>query len=269
MSTERPPQAATPPVSTPPASTMPLRRRRLLLLEQPDVQLVIHRGLQNAGASVFLAFDAHGAIRQAVQASANGGPFDAILLPMTIEPVDGYAAARVLRQKDVKSTVLGLVDGDLFQQRQSCLDAGCTDVAARTDAPDALVEALRRHLPPPAPGPDPDPASQAADPHAAGPAQAAPGHGSAEASSAPALDPDRMEATLAVLIEQLDQQSDAMRLRTIERIERLVRAARAGAADAAEAEDQPALADDPQWQALFADTDRIREQVDRWINALP
>ena len=232
------------------AQNRPLRSRRLLLLEQPDVQLSLNRMLQSAGASVALAHDAHGVIRQACQASSAGEPFDLVLLPMTIEPLDGYAAARVLRQKGVCCPVIGLVSGDVLKQRDSCLEAGCTDVVGRLEDEAALIGTLLRHLSPVQ--------EEAGDP--------------ADIAGTIDADPQQMRAILSALAEQLDQQSVAMRLRTIERIERLLREAQRdnqGDVNPVGGEKASPLLEDPEWEAVFSDADRVREEVERWIRQLP
>lgn len=128
---------------TPKVDLRCLRDRLLLVIEaRVDQQYQLGTVLQQAGADVRFAFDAHAAIQSACLATQQGCPFDAVILPMTIEPFDGYAAVRVLRARGFKGLILGMVHGDVYAQRQACLDAGCSQIISGDEPAQAWLEQL-------------------------------------------------------------------------------------------------------------------------------
>jgi signal transduction histidine kinase/CheY-like chemotaxis protein len=139
------PDAAVPPAPGAPAQGW-LAGRRILLVEDVAVSRTLTAAvLEQLGMSVGLA--ASGV--EAVAAAAGG--YDAILMDIGLPGMDGFEAARRIREReggDAEVPIIALtalVEDGLLER---CLDAGIDDVLAKPVNRDALVAALLRWLEP-------------------------------------------------------------------------------------------------------------------------
>jgi PAS domain S-box-containing protein len=118
---------------------------RILLAEDgPDNQTLISTILQLAGAKVDVAANGRIAVQKAMAARADGTPYDAILMDMQMPEMDGYEAARQLRQSGYDKPIVALTAHAMDGDRQKCIAAGCDDYATKPLHRASLLGTLAR-----------------------------------------------------------------------------------------------------------------------------
>ncbi len=141
----RPFASASGPTSTSPApaaSAGCLRGRRVLFAEDgPDNQRLIGLHLRRAGAEVTLAGNGRLALDAYTAANLAGTPFDLILLDMQMPELDGYGAARELREKGAPQPIIALTAHAMAGDRERCIQAGCSDYLTKPVDRARLIEA--------------------------------------------------------------------------------------------------------------------------------
>jgi len=114
---------------------------RVLLAEDgPDNRRLISAVLRKAGAAVRVAENG----RHAAEA-ALAEPFDVILMDMQMPEMDGYDATTLLREKGYAAPIVALTAHALAEDRQRCLDAGCTDYLTKPINRAKLIAAVAHH----------------------------------------------------------------------------------------------------------------------------
>ena len=115
---------------------------RILLAEDGrENQVVLAAYLRKAGAEVTIANDG----REAVEL-ARTRPFDVILMDMQMPHLDGYGAASRLRQDGFTLPIIALTAHAMREDRDKCLNAGCTDYLSKPVRRNELIETVRRHV---------------------------------------------------------------------------------------------------------------------------
>ncbi|MEX2219690.1 MAG: ATP-binding protein [Phycisphaerales bacterium] len=113
----------------------------LLAEDGEDNRRLLTHFLQTAGATVEHAENG----RTAVERVLGAGPdIHLILMDMQMPEMDGYTAARTLRQRGVKLPIIALTANAMAGERERCLEAGCDDYLTKPIPRRALVEACRR-----------------------------------------------------------------------------------------------------------------------------
>jgi signal transduction histidine kinase/CheY-like chemotaxis protein len=142
----------TPPVRTAAPEAVPvgfmLHGRVLLAEDGPDNQKLIARILSKAGAEVTLAENGQIAVERALAARRAGQPFDLIFMDMQMPVMDGYTAARRLREESYDGPIVALTAHAMAADRAKCLDAGCDDYATKPISRPALLALTTRYLGP-------------------------------------------------------------------------------------------------------------------------
>ena len=130
---------------TSPQNNSNLNCRILLAEDGVDNQRLISFVLNRAGAEVTLAENGQIAVDFALKASAEGSPYDVILMDMQMPVLDGYDAARHLRNEGYSGPIIALTAHAMATDRQKCIDAGCNDYATKPIDRKKLIELVGRY----------------------------------------------------------------------------------------------------------------------------
>jgi signal transduction histidine kinase/FixJ family two-component response regulator len=134
----------------------PKLQGRILLVEDGlDNQRLIAYLLRRAGAEVELAEDGtvalekvQGTMEETGSGERDGSkmPFDVILMDMQMPKMDGYEAARRLRDMGYRRPIIALTAYAMSADRQKCLDAGCDDFASKPISEGQLLRTVAAHM---------------------------------------------------------------------------------------------------------------------------
>ena len=101
--------------------------RVLLAEDNADNRRAICMLLTHAGHQVSKASNGQEACDLATAALQAGEPFDVILMDMQMPIIDGFQATRMLRASGYTKPILALTAYAMAEDREECLQAGCTD----------------------------------------------------------------------------------------------------------------------------------------------
>jgi CheY-like chemotaxis protein len=124
---------------------MTLPSRVLLAEDSHDNQRLIAHVLRKAGAEVVLAENGQQAVELALAAREEAEPFDVILMDMQMPMMDGYEATKKLRDAGYAGPIIALTAHAMKEDRQKCLDAGCSDYLTKPIDRHLLVEVAAAH----------------------------------------------------------------------------------------------------------------------------
>ena len=110
--------------------------RILVVEDEKKVSTFIQRGLEEEGFSVDVAFDGEQGVKK-----AESETFDLILMDVMLPKMDGLAAIKYLREKEIMTPVLCLTARDSVDDKVTGLDIGADDYLAK---PFAFVELVAR-----------------------------------------------------------------------------------------------------------------------------
>ncbi len=137
------------------SSEIKLTGHVLLAEDGPDNQRLIRYLLERAGARVTLAENGRIAVNK-----ARAEKFDLILMDMQMPELDGYGATSELRRRGVQLPVIALTAHAMSDDRDKCMQAGCTDYLTKPLDTELLLKTVRKHLPQ-SPQSQPAPVAQA------------------------------------------------------------------------------------------------------------
>jgi PAS domain S-box-containing protein len=121
---------------------------RLLLAEDGlDNQKLITFVLKKAGADVTVVENGQLALMAALRHRDEGTPFDVVLMDMQMPVMDGYTAARQLREQGYEGAIVALTAHAMSGDRDRCLAAGCTAYATKPIDRPLLLQTVRDCLP--------------------------------------------------------------------------------------------------------------------------
>lgn len=116
----------------------------LLVEDGKDNQRLIARILTKAGAAVDVADNGRIGKDKALESLAEGRPYDVILMDMQMPVMDGYEATTRLRREGYRYPIIALTAHAMSQDRQKCIDAGCTDYTTKPIKRNELMQTIRQ-----------------------------------------------------------------------------------------------------------------------------
>jgi signal transduction histidine kinase len=132
-----------------------LECRVLVAEDGEDNQRLLLYYLRKAGAEVVLAVDGHQAVDRALEAQAEGRPFDIVIMDMQMPRLDGYGATSRLRAAGYKLPIVALTANAMAHDRRRCLDAGCDDFCTKPIDKYRFLSIVARWARPAPPAPQP------------------------------------------------------------------------------------------------------------------
>ena len=130
---------ATQATETPEAQWVPDGLRVLLAEDGPDNRRLISHLLGRLGARVETVENGQEAVDRIL---GGGSPLDLVLLDMQMPVMDGWEAARRLRNAGSEIPILALTANAMPGDRDACLEAGCDEYLAKPVRRQALEEAI-------------------------------------------------------------------------------------------------------------------------------
>ncbi len=126
-----------------------IRGARILLVEDNEInQEVARELLESEGMYVSVAVDGFNAVRE-VMNNAAGKPYDAVLMDLQMPVMDGYEAAREIRNDDRFNSlpIIAMTAHAMSGVRDRVIAAGMNDYVTKPISPYKLYEALVRWIP--------------------------------------------------------------------------------------------------------------------------
>jgi PAS domain S-box-containing protein len=116
----------------------------LLAEDGVDNQRLISFHLRRAGATVTVVDDGAAALHAVLAARASGAAIDLVLMDMQMPTLDGYGAARGLRDAGWTGPILALTAHAMGGDRDKCLAAGCDEYLTKPINPAGMIDMCAR-----------------------------------------------------------------------------------------------------------------------------
>lgn len=123
-----------------------LAGRVLVVDDRRDMRFIAQQLIEEAGGTVDAAENGMQAIERVQQARESGAPYDLIAMDMQMPVLDGYEATRQLRALGFDQPIIAVTAHAMEGDRQTCLDAGCTDYVAKPINGPKFVSLLANYL---------------------------------------------------------------------------------------------------------------------------
>ena len=115
--------------------------------DRRDIRFLAQNFLEKAGARVILATNGREAMEMLQsQQFSETTPVDAVLMDMQMPVMDGYTAAKKLRESGFKKPIIALTANAMKDDRDKCLASGCDDYATKPLDGSTLVHIVATHL---------------------------------------------------------------------------------------------------------------------------
>jgi signal transduction histidine kinase/CheY-like chemotaxis protein len=122
-------------------TTLPLKGLRVLLAEDgPDNQRLITFHLTRAGAQVDVAPNGLIAVERAQASKQSNKPYAVILMDMEMPVMNGFTAAKSLRDSRYDRPIIALTAHAMAGDRERCMAAGCDDYLTKPINKVRLIE---------------------------------------------------------------------------------------------------------------------------------
>ncbi|MEM9826651.1 MAG: response regulator [Planctomycetota bacterium] len=123
-----------------------LDQRFLVVDDREDIRFIAQEFLESVGGHVDTACHGQEAIDMYVQAGVNETPYSMILLDMQMPVMDGYEAARRLREIGCTLPIIAATAHAMIGDRQRCIEAGCSDYLTKPLNRDEFLAMVTGHL---------------------------------------------------------------------------------------------------------------------------
>jgi CheY-like chemotaxis protein/anti-sigma regulatory factor (Ser/Thr protein kinase) len=122
------------------------RGRILLVDDAPGVRFVVVELLKQLGLDVDVAGDGKTGCEMVINSSAEGRPYDLVLMDLEMPVRNGLDAARRLRQWGWRGPLVALTANALAGDRERCLAAGCDDYLSKPVTGNDLERVVARFV---------------------------------------------------------------------------------------------------------------------------
>jgi two-component system CheB/CheR fusion protein len=114
--------------------------RVLVVDDRRDMRYLLQTFLEEAGANVFTAANGRDALLKLQEQTS----FDAIVLDMQMPEMDGFAAAKRLRELGYRGKLIALTASAMTSDRERCMAAGCDEYMSKPVDRARLLELIAR-----------------------------------------------------------------------------------------------------------------------------
>jgi len=135
--------------STPHESIVDIRLtgRVLIVDDRRDIRFLAQNFVEQAGAVVVTASNGQEGVDRILQSQDNGEHISVVLMDMQMPIMDGYTATRFVRERDIEIPIIALTANAMSEDRQKCLDAGCTDFLTKPLDKLSLLKMIAKYGP--------------------------------------------------------------------------------------------------------------------------
>jgi two-component system CheB/CheR fusion protein len=113
--------------------------RVLVAEDTSDIQILLQEFITMAGGVVDIAKDGAEALEK-----ASTGVYDIVLMDIGMPKMDGYTAARRLREQKFSAPIVALTAHSMREEIQRCLESGCNAHLAKPLQWDDLIQSIQR-----------------------------------------------------------------------------------------------------------------------------
>ena len=139
-------QIVAPEPANDPTTPVKLDATIVVIDDRRDIRFLALRFIEKAGGTVITADNGLEGIELIARRLQTREPVDAVLMDMQMPVMDGYDAARTLRERGFNAPIIALTANAMSSDREECLQAGCTDHMPKPIDGPRLVRLIAKHL---------------------------------------------------------------------------------------------------------------------------
>ncbi|GIP35231.1 MHYT domain-containing protein [Paenibacillus sp. J2TS4] len=122
-----------------------LRNARILVAEDNPLNHLIYQGmLEPYFHDISLVSNGKEAVDKFVRMSFQ--PYDIVLMDLQMPELDGFEAARLIRQHDARTPIIAISASALLEDKQKCLELGMNDFISKPIVPTHLISTIIKWL---------------------------------------------------------------------------------------------------------------------------
>ena len=120
-----------------------LRGRRILVIDdRRDIRFITDRFLTHEGAEVVTVESGSMGLVKVSESKSSSQQFDCIVTDIQMPDMDGYETTRILRSDGYNRPILALTASAMDEDRDRCIEAGCSDFLAKPIDRQRFVEVV-------------------------------------------------------------------------------------------------------------------------------